>query len=189
MAHTLSNTPKVLATLHDTPVLRRHVLSGADDGVGDRVRQDTGMLGGGLVIRVNGGLVDADALRLDDVPDLQTEGSASPLHKSRAVGTHPLLEQREVVLGKSISLRDDGDQVDPCAQALHDLNVEGLESVVRRRRLSTMERRVECYSRVTSRADEVQASMDAQVNLVMPLGLLLLPHIRFVLVVNEVDDG
>ena len=72
VVHTLSNTPKVLATLHDTTVLRRHVLSGADDGVRDRVRQDTGMLSGGLVIRVNGGLVDADALRLDDVPNLHT---------------------------------------------------------------------------------------------------------------------
>lgn len=31
--------------------------------------------------------------------------------------------------------------------------------------------------------------MHAEVNLVLPLGLLLLAHIRLMLIVNEVDDG
>ena len=42
---------------------------------------------------------------------------------------------------------------------------------------------------MTCRADEVQARVDAQVGLLVPLRLLLLAHVRFVLVVNEVDNG
>ena len=42
---------------------------------------------------------------------------------------------------------------------------------------------------MTRRADEVQARVDAQVGLLVPLRLLLLAHVRFVLVVNEVDNG
>ena len=41
---------------------------------------------------------------------------------------------------------------------------------------------------MASRADEVQASMDAEVNLVLAHRLLLLTHIRLMLVVDEVDD-
>ena len=37
--------------------------------------------------------------------------------------------------------------------------------------------------------DEIQASMNPEVRFFVPLWLLLLPHISFVLVVNEVDDG
>ena len=39
------------------------------------------------------------------------------------------------------------------------------------------------------RADEVQARMDTEVDLVLALRLLLLAHVRLVLVVDEVDDG
>jgi hypothetical protein len=42
---------------------------------------------------------------------------------------------------------------------------------------------------VASRADEVQASVHPQVSLLAPLGLLLLSHVRFMLVVDELDDG
>ena len=41
---------------------------------------------------------------------------------------------------------------------------------------------------MASRADEVQASVDAEVNLVLAHRLLLLTHIRLMLVVDEVDD-
>ena len=44
-------------------------------------------------------------------------------------------------------------------------------------------------SRVARRADEVQARMNAEVDLVLALRLLLLAHVRLVLVVDEVDDG
>ena len=45
------------------------------------------------------------------------------------------------------------------------------------------------HSRVARRADEVQARMDTEVDLVLALRLLLLAHVRLVLVVDEVDDG
>lgn len=40
-----------------------------------------------------------------------------------------------------------------------------------------------------SRADKVQASMNAEVDLVLAAGLLLLQHVGLVLVVEEFDDG
>jgi len=42
---------------------------------------------------------------------------------------------------------------------------------------------------VSSGPDEVEASVNTKVNLLIALGLLLLTHICFVLVVNEIDDG
>ena len=44
------------------------------------------------------------------------------------------------------------------------------------------------YIRVTCRANEVQACMDAEVGFLVSLGLLLLPHVSFMLVVDEFDD-
>lgn len=42
---------------------------------------------------------------------------------------------------------------------------------------------------MSGRTNEVQASMNTEVSLLYSLGLLLLPHIGLMLVVNEVDDG
>lgn len=42
---------------------------------------------------------------------------------------------------------------------------------------------------MAGRADEVQAGMDTEINLVLTAGLLLLKHVRLVLVVEELDDG
>jgi hypothetical protein len=42
---------------------------------------------------------------------------------------------------------------------------------------------------VAGRADEVQAGVDAEIDLVLAAGLLLLEHIRLVLVVKELDNG
>lgn len=42
---------------------------------------------------------------------------------------------------------------------------------------------------MASGSDEVEARVDTEINLVVPLGLLLLAHVGFVLVVNEVDNG
>ena len=39
-----------------------------------------------------------------------------------------------------------------------------------------------------SRPNEIQTRMHPEVYLVLPLGLLLLPHIRLMLVVNEIDN-
>ena len=45
------------------------------------------------------------------------------------------------------------------------------------------------HLRVSSRADEVQASVHSEVDLLLALRLLLLAHICLMLIVNEVDDG
>lgn len=42
---------------------------------------------------------------------------------------------------------------------------------------------------MAGRADEVQAGVDSQVNLVLAARLLLLKHVGFVLVVEELDNG
>jgi hypothetical protein len=83
---------------------------------------------------------------------------------------YPLLELEEVSWAQCVGLCDDGDQVDACAQLLHDLNVERLQGVA-------------------GGADEVQAGVDAEVDLVGTARLLFLQHVRLVLVVEELDDG
>lgn len=101
--------------------------------------------------------------------------------------THPLLEQEQVVLCERVGLSDDGDEVDPRAQALHSLNVQGLEPMgtIRHGQKNPALRR----SRVTSRANEIEARVHPQINLVLPLRLLLLAHIRLMLIVDEIDNG
>jgi hypothetical protein len=42
--------------------------------------------------------------------------------------------------------------------------------------------------RMTGWPDEVKASVNSQVGLLLPLRLLFLPHVCLVLVVNEVDN-
>lgn len=84
--------------------------------------------------------------------------------------TYALLELCKVSRAESISLGDDRYQVNAGAEALHDLDIERLEGVA-------------CWT------DEVQASVDTQVDLVISAGLLLLQHVGLVLVVEEFDDG
>ena len=84
--------------------------------------------------------------------------------------TYSLLELVEIGGGEGISLGNDRDQVDASSQALHNLNVQGLQGVA-------------------GRTDKVQAAVDAHVAQLLTLGLLILTHVRLVLVVNKVDDG
>jgi hypothetical protein len=84
--------------------------------------------------------------------------------------TYPLLELEQISGAQGVGLGNDGDQVDARAQLLHDLDVERLQGVARG-------------------ADEVQAGVDAQVDLVGAARLLLLQHVRLVLVVEELDYG
>jgi hypothetical protein len=42
---------------------------------------------------------------------------------------------------------------------------------------------------VASRADEVQAGVYTEVDLLLALGLLLLQHVGLVLIIEELDDG
>ena len=105
----LGNTPKVLATLDDTPVGGLDVLSRADDGKRHGVGKHTSMLRGSLVVGLDRGLVNTDPLRSDDLPDA-------------------LLEDEKIVLGEGVGLGDDGDEIDTRAETLHDLNVERLQT-------------------------------------------------------------
>lgn len=84
--------------------------------------------------------------------------------------TYALLESGQIGWAEGVGLGDHGDQVDTRAEALHDLNIEGLECV-------------------TGRTDEIQAGVHTEVDFVVPAGLLLLEHVRLVLVIEELDDG
>ena len=114
--------------------------------------------------------------------------SVSAEIRSKLRDTYALLESVQVVLGESIGLGNDGDEVDAGAQTLHDLNVERLETA---QPSATGPRAPQCSSnsRVARRADKVQARVHAEVDLLLALRLLLLAHVRLVLVVDEVDDG
>uniref|UniRef100_A0A1Y1LA43 Uncharacterized protein n=1 Tax=Photinus pyralis TaxID=7054 RepID=A0A1Y1LA43_PHOPY len=81
-----------------------------------------------------------------------------------------LLELGQVSRAQRVGLGNNRDQVDPRAEPLHDFNIERLQSVA-------------------GRADEVQAGVDSKVNLVLAARLLLLKHVGFVLVVEELDNG
>lgn len=49
---------------------------------------------------------------------------------SLLLATHALLEELEVRGRERVGFRDNGDEVDARAEALHDLNIEGLETGV-----------------------------------------------------------
>lgn len=84
--------------------------------------------------------------------------------------TYSGLELRQVSRAQGVRLGNDGNQIDAGAKALHDFNIQRLQGV-------------------SSGSDEIQAGMDAEVDLVGAAGLLLLEHVRLVLVVQEFDDG
>jgi hypothetical protein len=69
-------------------------------------------------------------------------------------GTYTLLEGGNLVVGESVGLCDDGNQVDLGVQAAHNLDIERLE-------------------RVTSWLNEVDTSVDAVVNNVHAVDLVL----------------
>lgn len=84
--------------------------------------------------------------------------------------THSLLEGRNFVVGESISLGDDWDEVDLGVQAAHDLNVQWLQ-------------------RVAGGLDEVDAGMDAVVNNVDAVHLVLGIKVSVESLLNVLDDG
>jgi hypothetical protein len=163
----LGNTPCVLAALDVAAVVGLNVLLGANDREGHGVDESAGVLhGGGIVVLERWG-VDLDTLGVDDLAHLLLVSTVL----SRARGApYPLLELEQVCWAQGVGLGNDGDQVDAGAELLHDLDVEGLQGVA-------------------SGADEVQAGVDTEVDLVCAARLLLLEHVRLVLVVEELDDG
>ena len=106
----LGNTPKVLTALDNAPIRGLNILSGADNGERHGIGEHAGMLCSSLVVGLNRGLVNADALCGDNLPDA-------------------LLEDKEVILGEGVGFRNDRDEVDTRAKALHDLNVKWLQPV------------------------------------------------------------
>lgn len=82
---------------------------------------------------------------------------------------YSLLVAGQVIRAEGICLRNNGDQVDSRAQSFHNLNVQ----------------RLQC---VSGGADEIQAGMNTEINLINTAGLLLLQHVRLMLVVQELDD-
>lgn len=83
--------------------------------------------------------------------------------------SYPLLVTSKVSRAQGIGLGNDRNQVDAGAEALHNFDVQRLQGV-------------------TGRADEVQTGVDTQIDLVCSAGLLFLQHVRFVLVVKELND-
>jgi len=75
----------------------------------------------------------------------------------------------KVILGQGVGLGNDRNQVDTSTETLHDFNVKRLECVA-------------CGT------DEVQAGVHTQIRFLAPLWLLLLPHICFVLVIDEFNN-
>ena len=80
-----------------------------------------------------------------------------------------MLELGQIGWAQSIGLGNDWDQVDSGAKTLHDLNIQ----------------RLQC---VTSWADEVEAGVDTEIDLLGTAWLLLLEHIRLMLIVKELDN-
>lgn len=80
-----------------------------------------------------------------------------------------MLVAGQVSRAESIRLCNNRDQVDSRAQSLHDLNVQRLQGV-------------------SSGSDEVQTSVNTEINLVDTAWLLLLQHVGLMLVIQEFDD-
>lgn len=147
----LSYTPRVLSALDSAAVVRLDILLRANDGERHGGDEAAGVVKSCLVIILKRGLVDLDALGVND-------------------GAHSRLELGQVSGAQGVCLGNHGNQVDARAEPLHDLNVEWLQSV-------------------SGGSDEVQASVDTEIDLVATARLLLLQHVRLMLVVQELDDG
>lgn len=133
------NTPEVFTSLNNTAIESGHILRATDDAERHGGGENTSVFRALLIVGLNWRGIDTDALGVDDI-------------------TNALLEQSEVVLREGISFGNNGNEIDTSAEALHDLNVEGLE-------------------RMPSWPNEIQASVNTQVTLFFSLRLLFLPHI------------
>src|SRR4051794_38057919 len=80
-----------------------------------------------------------------------------------------VLEANKILGGQRVGLGHDRNEVHAGGEALHDLNVEWLQGMA-------------------GRADEVEAGMYSEVNLVSTTRLLFLQHVRLVLVVQKFDN-
>ena len=68
---TFGNSPEVFTALDCATVGRLHIFSTTNDRERNRVGEDAGMFSARLVVIVNGRLVDADTLDLNNLTNLQ----------------------------------------------------------------------------------------------------------------------
>ena len=73
----LGNTPRVLATLDDTAIAGLDVLLGTNNGKRHGVHEAAGVLGSGLIVFLDRGLVDLDVLSLNDGDNLNVLAHAT----------------------------------------------------------------------------------------------------------------
>ena len=83
--------------------------------------------------------------------------------------TYPLLEVVNLIVRDCVSLGNNGDQIDLGVQLLHDLNIEGLE-------------------RVAGRLDEVDNGMNAVVDNVHAVDLVLSVQVGIEPLLNVLDN-
>ncbi len=83
---------------------------------------------------------------------------------------YPLLELGKIGRAEGIGLSNDRNEVHPGTEPLHDLNIKRLQGVA-------------------GGANEVQAGVYSEIDLVLAAGLLLLKHVGLMLIVEELDDG
>lgn len=84
--------------------------------------------------------------------------------------SYSLLVSSQIGGAEGVGLSNDGDKIDARTQALHDLNIEGLQSV-------------------TGGSDKIQTGMHTHIDLICAAGLLLLQHVGLMLIVEELNDG
>lgn len=84
--------------------------------------------------------------------------------------TYAFLEGGNLLMGHGIALGDDGDQVDLVVQALHELDIQGLQ-------------------RVSSRGDEVQAGIDTEVSDLATVDPVLLFEVGIESALDGLQDG
>lgn len=166
-----SNTPGILATLYYPVVVGLHIFLGSNYSEGHSSHQTASVRGSVLVVLFDRRSVDLDALSFDNSFDLKQIGRVSIYQWGRPFirKSHSLLETGKISRAKSVGLGNNGNEVDSRAQPLHDLNIKRLQSVARG-------------------SDEVQAGVNTHIDLVCAAGLLLLKHVRFVLVIKELDN-
>lgn len=163
----LGDTPRILATLDSTAVCGGDVLLGSYHREWHGVDELVCIWQDGIIFVIERWLVNLDALCLDDCPYLQQK--LAVIGRCRVVWTHSMLEARQVSRAESVGLGNDRNQIDSGRKTLHDLNVKGLQAVA-------------------GWADEVETSVDTEVDSVDTTWLLLLKHVRLVLVVQKLND-
>jgi hypothetical protein len=124
---TLGNTPEVFTTFHGTAIGGLDVLGGTNNGEGHGIDEDASDVGGFIIV-IDGRGVHPDVLGGDAFPDLQIYKGSQQCIRGYEGKTYPVLEDGKVVLGEGVSFCDDRNQVDTCAETLHDFNVKGLQA-------------------------------------------------------------